>query len=315
MLTKRVVIITTISVLVSLVLTHAFVTFLMDGAGGRLSLVPGLIIPLIIAPVASIWIQKINDRAAALEQEKLEHASKLALLGEMTASIVHEINQPLSAVKLVAQGLQRRSSADAERTLEQLPAKLDKIVRQIDRVTEICALIRKSSRIDSESNLSASVKTVIHDSFELIGPQLKAAKIEFSAIIEDELPTAAIHPGKLEQVMLNLTTNARDALLASSQPSLWIKVEAYYDGSIVIKFEDSAGGIPPQALVKIFDSFFTTKPAGEGTGIGLSLSKNFIETAGGAIEVCNTSNGALFTIRIPANAKPQHGAQNLAERL
>ena len=302
MLTKRVVIITTISVLVSLVLTHAFVTFLMDGAGGRLSLVPGLIIPLIIAPVASIWIQKINDRAAALEQEKLEHASKLALLGEMTASIVHEINQPLSAVKLVAQGLQRRSSADAERTLEQLPAKLDKIVRQIDRVTEICALIRKSSRVDSESNLSASVKTVIHDSFELIGPQLKAAKIEFSAIIEDELPTAAIHPGKLEQVMLNLTTNARDALLASSQPSLWIKVEAYYDGSIVIKFEDSAGGIPPQALVKIFDSFFTTKPAGEGTGIGLSLSKNFIETAGGAIEVCNTSNGALFTIRIPANA-------------
>ena len=263
---------------------------------------PGLIIPLIIAPVASIWIQKINDRAAALEQEKLEHASKLALLGEMTASIVHEINQPLSAVKLVAQGLQRRSSADAERTLEQLPAKLDKIVRQIDRVTEICALIRKSSRVDSESNLSASVKTVIHDSFELIGPQLKAAKIEFSAIIEDELPTAAIHPGKLEQVMLNLTTNARDALLASSQPSLWIKVEAYYDGSIVIKFEDSAGGIPPQALVKIFDSFFTTKPAGEGTGIGLSLSKNFIETAGGAIEVCNTSNGALFTIRIPANA-------------
>ena len=302
MLTKRVVIITTISVLVSLVLTHAFVTFLMDGAGGRLSLVPGLIIPLIIAPVASIWIQKINDRAAALEQEKLEHASKLALLGEMTASIVHEINQPLSAVKLVAQGLQRRSSADAERTLEQLPAKLDKIVRQIDRVTEICALIRKSSRVDGESNLSASVKTVIHDSFELIGPQLKAAKIEFSAIIEDELPTAAIHPGKLEQVMLNLTTNARDALLASSQPSLWIKVEAYYDGSIVIKFEDSAGGIPPQALVKIFDSFFTTKPAGEGTGIGLSLSKNFIETAGGAIEVCNTSNGALFTIRIPANA-------------
>lgn len=302
MLTKRVIIITTISVLVSLVLTHAFVTFLMDGAGGRLSLVPGLIIPLIIAPVASIWIQKINDRAAALEQEKLEHASKLALLGEMTASIVHEINQPLSAVKLVAQGLQRRSSADAERTLEQLPAKLDKIVRQIDRVTEICALIRKSSRVDSESNLSASVKTVIHDSFELIGPQLKAAKIEFSAIIEDELPTAAIHPGKLEQVMLNLTTNARDALLASSQPSLWIKVEAYYDGSIVIKFEDSAGGIPPQALVKIFDSFFTTKPAGEGTGIGLSLSKNFIETAGGAIEVCNTSNGALFTIRIPANA-------------
>ena len=302
MLTKRVVIITTISVLVSLVLTHAFVTFLMDGAGGRLSLVPGLIIPLIIAPVASIWIQKINDRAAALEQEKLEHASKLALLGEMTASIVHEINQPLSAVKLVAQGLQRRSSADAERTLEQLPAKLDKIVRQIDRVTEICALIRKSSRVDSESNLSASVKTVIHDSFELIGPQLKAAKIEFSAIIEDELPTAAIHPGKLEQVMLNLTTNARDALLASSQPSLWIKVEAYYDGSIVIKFEDSAGGIPPQALVKIFDSFFTTKPAGEGTGIGLSLSKNFIETAGGAIDVCNTSNGALFTIRIPANA-------------
>ena len=302
MLTKRVVIITTISVLVSLVLTHAFVTFLMDGAGGRLSLVPGLIIPLIIAPVASIWIQKINDRAAALEQEKLEHASKLALLGEMTASIVHEINQPLSAVKLVAQGLQRRSSADAERTLEQLPAKLDKIVRQIDRVTEICALIRKSSRVDSESNLSASVKTVIHDSFELIGPQLKAANIEFSAMIEDELPTAAIHPGKLEQVMLNLTTNARDALLASSQPSLWIKVEAYYDGSIVIKFEDSAGGIPPQALVKIFDSFFTTKPAGEGTGIGLSLSKNFIETAGGAIEVCNTSNGALFTIRIPANA-------------
>ena len=302
MLTKRVIIITTMSVLVSLVLTHAFVTFLMDGAGGRLSLVPGLIIPLIIAPVASIWIQKINDRAAALEQEKLEHASKLALLGEMTASIVHEINQPLSAVKLVAQGLQRRSSADAERTLEQLPAKLDKIVRQIDRVTEICALIRKSSRVDSESNLSASVKTVIHDSFELIGPQLKAAKIEFSAIIEDELPTAAIHPGKLEQVMLNLTTNARDALLASSQPSLWIKVEAYYDGSIVIKFEDSAGGIPPQALVKIFDSFFTTKPAGEGTGIGLSLSKNFIETAGGAIEVCNTSNGALFTIRIPANA-------------
>ncbi len=303
MLTKRVVIITTISVLVSLVLTQAFVTFLLDGVGGGLSLVPGLIIPLIIAPIATIWVQKINDRAAALEQEKLEHASKLALLGEMTASIVHEINQPLSAVKLVAQGLQRRSPADAERTLEQLPAKLDKIVRQIDRVTEICALIRKSSRVDSESNLSASVETVIHDSFELIGPQLKAANIEFSAMIEDALPTAAIHPGKLEQVMLNLTTNARDALLGSSQPSLWIKVEAYYDGSIVIKFEDSAGGIPPQALVKIFDSFFTTKPAGEGTGIGLSLSKNFIETAGGTIDVCNTSAGALFTIRIPANAQ------------
>jgi len=257
------------------------------------------VIPLMVAPTSTFFLLKLQHRIRELEEVQWEHLAKLALIGEMTASVAHEINQPLTSMKLIAQGLQRQTKKDRDASLEKLPAKLDKMLQQIDRAALISARLRDAARQDNGESKVSSPSSVVLSTLDMIAPQFQKAEIRYEVNVSPELPNVGISTGRLEQVLLNLLANARDAMEANKCSDRWIKIDAFNDSQVCITVEDSAGGVPDNVVERIFDSYVTTKPRGKGTGLGLYISKKFIHDAKGSIAVQNTDAGAKFVISLP----------------
>lgn len=237
-------------------------------------------------------------------QRQLEQTNKLATLGEMAAGIAHELNQPLNAIKLTATNLMRQYERDKPRAEKNVSLKLAQINTQIDRAALITDHMRKSARLASEEKAEADIASVVSDTYLLVESSLRLESIEFRTEIEATMAPCKLHPIRLEQVLLNLISNARDAFKGSEQSSSanWILICARqtHDHSIQLTVEDSAGGIPDSYIQRVFDPFYTTKEVGEGTGLGLSISYSIINDAGGKLTVKNSKYGALFTITLPA---------------
>jgi two-component system NtrC family sensor kinase len=266
----------------------------------RLTAILSTVIPLVIAPTATFFLLKLQHRIRELEEVQWEHVAKLALIGEMTASVAHEINQPLTSMKLIAQGLQRQTTKGRDESLKKLPEKIDKMLQQIDRAASISSRLRDAARQDSGESKVASPSSVVLSTLEMISPQLQKSEISYEVNVSPELPDVGINSGRLEQVLLNLLANARDAIETSECSDRWIKIDAFNDSQVCITVEDSAGGVPDHLVERIFDSYVTTKPRGKGTGLGLYISKKFILDANGSIAVQNTDGGAKFLIKLPS---------------
>ena len=289
------------SMLASLLVTLSLLFFV--GAELTLySILISLAVPGIVSPIATIILLHVKHQLELAQRSQLEHLAKLASIGELASSIVHEINQPLAAIKLIAEGIRRKSNKDPQEVLDKLPEKIDRIIRQINRATDISAHIRQSARIATEENLDAALGPILEESISLFMPLFNEAGIIATLQLEPNLPPATIHPGRIEQVILNLFSNARDAFENNTTSDKWIKVALNRgeDQQLVIAVDDSAGGIPDHALDNIFNPFFTTKTIGKGTGLGLSVAHNLIDDVGGNISVRNTEHGARFVIRLPA---------------
>lgn len=289
------------SMLASLLVTLSLIFFV--GAELTLySILISLAVPGIVSPIATIILLHVKHQLELAQRSQLEHLAKLASIGELASSIVHEINQPLTAIKLIAEGIRRKSNKDPQEVLDKLPEKIDRIIRQINRATDISAHIRQSARIATEENLDAALGPILEESISLFMPLFNEAGIIATLQLEPNLPPATIHPGRIEQVILNLFSNARDAFENNTTSDKWIKVALNRgeDQQLVIAVDDSAGGIPDHALDNIFNPFFTTKTIGKGTGLGLSVAHNLIDDVGGNISVRNTEHGARFVIRLPA---------------
>lgn len=299
--TLRLSVITLGSMLTSLLLTLS-ILFFFDHDLSAISVWIALAAPACIAPVATFMLLHYTHQLELAQRSKLEHLAKLASIGELASSIVHEINQPLAAIKLIAEGIRRKSNKDPQEVLDKLPEKIDRIIRQINRATDISAHIRQSARIATEENLDAALGPILEESISLFMPLFNEAGIIATLQLEPNLPPATIHPGRIEQVILNLFSNARDAFENNTTSDKWIKVALNRgeDQQLVIAVDDSAGGIPDHALDNIFNPFFTTKTIGKGTGLGLSVAHNLIDDVGGNISVRNTEHGARFVIRLPA---------------
>ena len=299
--TLRLSVITLGSMLTSLLLTFS-ILFFFDHDLSAISVWIALAAPACIAPVATFMLLHYTHQLELAQRSKLEHLAKLASIGELASSIVHEINQPLAAIKLIAEGIRRKSNKDPQEVLDKLPEKIDRIIRQINRATDISAHIRQSARIATEENLDAALGPILEESISLFMPLFNEAGIIATLQLEPNLPPATIHPGRIEQVILNLFSNARDAFENNTTSDKWIKVALNRgeDQQLVIAIDDSAGGIPDHVLDNIFNPFFTTKTIGKGTGLGLSVAHNLIDDVGGNISVRNTEHGARFVIRLPA---------------
>lgn len=299
--TLRLSVITLGSMLTSLLITLS-VLFFFDRDLVAISVWIALAAPACIAPVATFMLLHYTHQLELAQRSQLEHLAKLASIGELASSIVHEINQPLAAIKLIAEGIRRKSNKDPQEVLDKLPEKIDRIIRQINRATDISAHIRQSARIATEENLDAALGPILEESISLFMPLFNEAGIRATLQLEPNLPPATIHPGRIEQVILNLFSNARDAFENNTTSDKWIKVALNRgeDQQLVIAVDDSAGGIPDHALDNIFNPFFTTKTIGKGTGLGLSVAHNLIDDVGGNISVRNTEHGARFVIRLPA---------------
>lgn len=235
------------------------------------------------------------------QRAQLEHAARLASLGEMSAGIAHEINQPLHAVKLMASNLSIMLRRKPEKIIDYLPDKLESIVEQIDRATGITDQMRMSSREARESGDTTDVLSALTSVNTLLAPRYRLANIQLEINAPENLPAVPIHSLRLEQVLTNVLSNAVDAFSGADKGDRWVQVRCAVNRHVIIEIEDSAGGIEMEIMNKVFDPFFTTKETGVGTGLGLSVSYNIITDARGSFSVSNTKNGACFRIELPCS--------------
>jgi C4-dicarboxylate-specific signal transduction histidine kinase len=237
--------------------------------------------------------QELRDK-----QEQLIQAGKLATLGELTTGVAHELNNPLNNIGLYVGNVidkLRMGAADEERILRDL----EKVVEQVMKATEIISHLRTFGRAAPITVEPVSVNDVIERSLSLMQEQLRLRQIEVELDLCSEAPVVLGNPIQLEQVFINLLTNARDALADAKRKS--IAIECTVDGQIVaIMFRDTGHGIPEGLDQRIFDPFFTTKEVGTGTGLGLSITYGIIKEHGGSISVeSRPGEGASFRIELP----------------
>ena len=247
----------------------------------------------------------LNKVRAEQEKERKEataqiiQASKLATLGEMSTSISHELNQPLNVISMAA-GNSRRKISKGTANTEYLNNKLERIEEQTARAAAIIDHMRMFGREAREEAEPIDPRNVVTSTLNLIGAQLRLAEIEIVTELAEDCPLILGHAIQLEQVLLNLLTNARDAIAESDRDGkITLRVFSDDEG-VQISVGDTGGGIPDDALPRIFEPFYTTKEVGKGTGLGLSVGYGIIRDMNGTIVAENIDDGAQFTITMPS---------------
>jgi len=232
------------------------------------------------------------------KQEQLVQAGKLATLGELTTGVAHELNNPLNNIGLYVGNVIDRIRL-GEDDVEPLVADLEKAMEQVRKATEIITHLRTFGRAARVSIEQVDIDDVIERSLLLVHEQLRLRGIEVELeLCPDELLVVA-NPIQLEQVFINLLTNARDALEDSKRKTIRI-ASTHDDGLIRIAFSDTGPGIPSELQQRIFDPFFTTKEVGTGTGLGLSITYSILKEYGGEISVdSRPGQGATFLVELP----------------
>ena len=237
--------------------------------------------------------QELRDK-----QEQLVQAGKLATLGELTTGVAHELNNPLNNIGLFvgnAVDLVDLGVADRERIVRELK----NAMQQVRKATEIISRLRTFGRVASVSREPVSIDQVIERALSLMQEQLRGRDIEIDLDLSPAAPVVVGNAIQLEQVFINLLTNARDAMADSPRKMVRISTRVVHD-VVDLVFSDTGSGIPEGLEQRIFDPFFTTKEVGQGTGLGLSITYGIIKDHGGAIAVANRpQGGAVFQIRLP----------------
>src|SRR5207302_2989536 len=244
--------------------------------------------------------QELRDK-----QEQLVQAGKLATLGELTTGVAHELNNPLNNI-----GLFVGNAIDflelGVRNKEQIVGELRHAMQQVQKATEMISHLRTFGRAAPVSREPISLRQVIERALSLMGEQLRLRQIEVTVDLGPQELVVIGNAIQLEQVFINLLTNARDAVVDSPRRAICIS-GGVGAGAAVITFADTGTGIPPGLEQRIFDPFFTTKEVGKGTGLGLSITYGIVKEHGGTISVVSRlGEGATFLIQLPL-ATPVRG--------
>jgi C4-dicarboxylate-specific signal transduction histidine kinase len=237
--------------------------------------------------------QELRDK-----QEQLVQAGKLATLGELTTGVAHELNNPLNNTSLFvgnALDLIELGVTDNERIVRELRQAL----QQVWKATQIISHLRTFGRAAPVSREPVSLKRVIEGALSLVQEQLRLHQIEVALDLGADEPVVLANAIQLEQVFINLLTNARDAVVEA--PRKAIRISASVDAvAVEIAVIDTGHGIASGLEGRIFDPFFTTKEVGKGTGLGLSITYGIVKEHGGTISVASTpGEGATFLIHLP----------------
>jgi PAS domain S-box-containing protein len=258
------------------------------------------IVNVAIAPLVSkegerigrlIIFDDITDRDEL--ERRLVQADKLSSIGLLAAGVAHEVNTPLAVISTYAQMLAKQINGD-----EKKAALLEKISKQTFRASEIVNSLLNFSRTWPVEFVDVDLNKTVREAVNLVDHQLEKAGVRIEMRLQDPLPPIRGHSGKLQQVLLNLILNARDAMEGGGQ--LTVETEER-DGTVHLTVSDTGSGISAENLQRIFDPFFTTKGATKkGTGLGLSVSYGIIREHGGDIEVRSVvGHGTRFDLEFP----------------
>ncbi|MCX6141036.1 MAG: ATP-binding protein [Candidatus Kapabacteria bacterium] len=252
-------------------------------------------------------IEQLRNVELKAAQTLLVESEKMASLGQLTAGIAHEINNPVNFIASSIGPLRRDlveyealggKGADAEELRTEIFELLNGIETGARRTSDIVKSLRTFSRLDEGSIKEADLVVGIESTLTLLGGRIKG----HFEIVRDyqEIPLVECRPGEINQVIMNILTNAMDALEFTEHPMISIGVRSAGPDGVQITIADNGTGIPEPLLSKLFDPFVTTKDVGKGTGLGLSISYGIIERHRGKIDVKN-HGGAVFTITLPVH--------------
>ncbi len=243
-------------------------------------------------------------------QQQLTQSAKMATLGEMATGLAHEINQPLNVMRMaIVNVLKRLGNGDVQ--IDYLQDKLNRIDAQVQRAARVVDHMRVFGRRSEIEQALFEPRQAVEGTLSLLSEGLRGKGVELR-VGELQAPVQVRgHVDQLEQVLINLLVNARDALLAKREGNRdfqpWIAVNIEHGSATVrLLVEDNGGGIDPRLLERIFEPFFTTKPVGVGTGLGLSVSYGIIDNMGGGLSVSNAELGARFCIELPVAQWLEH---------
>jgi two-component system, LuxR family, sensor kinase FixL len=250
--------------------------------------------------------QKAQVREAEELRSRLAHAGRLGTLGEMVSGIAHEVNQPLTAISTYAAACRRLSQAGRLQGAE-LTATLDKIGRQAERAGQVIRGLRAMLRKRDEVREPVDCNRLVRDVVRLIEFDVRQSGFRLSLSLAAGLPLVLADGVQVQQVILNLVRNALDAMLERRTGDA-IEIGTSADEHFVrIAVRDRGPGLSPEALQRLYEPFFTTKP--QGIGLGLSICKTILVAHGGDLAGSNRDDGgAEFCVTLPV--APSHPASH-----
>jgi PAS domain S-box-containing protein len=248
------------------------------------------------------------------DQRKLEsqmiQSERLAALGEMSAGMAHEINQPLNTLSMLFDNILFEAQENHSVSENYLVSKSEKIFNNIVRIKNIIDHVREFSRESDRDILTPfNVNESIHNAVSMVSEQYKMAGIEMKLDLDENLPLIKGSNYKFERIILNLIINSKDALIQKLEElnesyMMNIRINSTFDkGMIKIEVSDNGCGIPKERLNKVLQPFYTTKETGKGTGLGLSISYGLVRELGGDINIqSKVLRGTTIIITIPCKS-------------
>ena len=258
---------------------------------------------LVLATVVDISARKAAETQALKSREQIDRLTRISLLGEMTASIAHELNQPLSAIVSNANAAQRflhKGQLNPETMQEILEDVGADARRAHDVIQHIRNTVKKGAAVRERINLNKVVNEVAHS----IRPDARIYSCEIETSLAKRLPEIEGDPVQIQQVLINLVSNAFDAMAGTpaKQRKVEITTERNGDGTVCVSVRDHGAGIREETRERIFEQFFTTKE--DGLGMGLAIVRSIIESHGGRITAENIDGGgASFHFSLPIAPK------------
>ncbi len=255
-----------------------------------------------------VLIATTTDITESIEKEtQLIQAGKMTTLGVMAAGLAHEINQPLNVIQICADFFLKMLKKGEPIQDEDLSSMANDIVENVERAAGIIKHVRDFARQSDVVKSKVNINEPVKDVFKVLGHQLKVHQIELKLNLDPELPEIMADHNRLEQVFINLVTNAIDAMDEKTEKSsdktqeklLTIKTSVQNE-NILVSVIDTGIGMTEEVKNKIFEPFFTTKKIGKGTGLGISISYGIVKDYDGSIEIeSEAGKGTTFNIKFP----------------
>jgi len=250
-----------------------------------------------------------TDITETVEKDaQLFQANKMTTLGEMSAGIAHELNQPLNAIKIGNDFLKKMVQKGRKIDDKHLEKVATEVASQVERASDIIWRLREFGRKTDFKKEQVSINDTIRGVIHIIGQQLILQNIQVDFDLDDAMPPILANKNRLEQVVFNLITNARDAIAQAAEErgdSIGgeISFRSYAEkDTAVFTVADSGIGMDSETRSKVFEPFFTTKEVGKGMGLGLAISYGLVQDFGGSIEVdSDEGQGSRFTLRFPVS--------------
>ena len=241
------------------------------------------------------------EEALRQANSDLARVSRVTTMGELTASLAHEVNQPIAAAVTDANTCMRWLTREAPDLEEAREAAL-RTIKDVTRAAEIISRVRQIFKKGTPERELVDVNEIIREMVVLVRGETTRYSIAVHTDLLANLPDAMGDRLQLQQVLMNLIVNSVDAMRdIEGTRELTIRSQQTEDGQLMVSVSDTGVGLPPQQAEQVFDAFFTTKP--QGTGMGLRISRSIVESHGGRIwAATNSPRGAIFHLTLPAKA-------------